>query len=97
MDKNIGIVWLREDFRILKNDALIYASKNHEQVCAIYIYKRKEFNKRSAQSWWLFHSIKNFKNKLDLFNISLEVMEVETYKEAFETITKKKNLTIYWN
>jgi deoxyribodipyrimidine photo-lyase len=97
MDKNIGIVWLREDFRILKNDALIYASKNHEQVCAIYIYKRKEFNKRSAQSWWLFHSIKNFKNKLDLFNISLEVMEVETYKEAFETITKKKNFTIYWN
>ena len=97
MDKNVGIVWLREDFRILKNDALIYASKNHEQVCAIYIYKRKEFNKRSAQSWWLFHSIKNFKNKLDLFNISLEVMEVETYKEAFETITKKKNFTIYWN
>jgi len=97
MNKNIGVVWLREDFRILKNDALIYASKNHEQVCAIYIYKKRDFDNRSAQRWWLFQSIKNFKNKLDLINISLEVMEAKSYKEAFETITKKKNFSIYWN
>ena len=97
MKKNIGVVWLREDFRILKNDALIYASKNHEQVCAIYIYKKKDFNNRSAQRWWLSQSIKNFRNKLDLFNISLEVIESDSYKEAFETIVKKKNFCIYWN
>ena len=95
MNKNIGVVWLREDFRILKNDALIYASKNHEQVCAIYIYKKKDFDNRSAQRWWLFQSIENFKNKLGLINISLEVMEAKPYKEAFETIKKKKNLSNY--
>ncbi|MDC0449555.1 DNA photolyase family protein [Pelagibacteraceae bacterium] len=97
MNKNIGVVWLREDFRILKNDALIYASKNHEKVCAIYIYKKKDFDNRSAQRWWLFQSIKNFKNKLSQVNISLEVMEAKSYKEAFETIIKKKNFSIYWN
>jgi deoxyribodipyrimidine photo-lyase len=97
MDKSIGVVWLREDFRILKNDALIFASKNHEQVCAIYIYKKKDLNNRSAQRWWLFESIKNFRNKLDKFNISLEVMEAESYKVAFEAIIKKKNFSIYWN
>ena len=97
MNKNIGVVWLREDFRILKNDALIYASKNHEQVCAIYIYKKRDFNSRSAQRWWLFQSIKNFKNKLGQINISLEVLEAKSYKEAFENITKKKNFSIYWN
>ena len=90
MEKNIGVVWLRDDFRTVKNDALAHASKNHEQVCAIYIYKKKEFNNRTAQRWWLFQSIKNFRNKLDLLNISLEVMEAESYKEFFEAITKKK-------
>ena len=97
MDNSIGVVWLRDDFRVIKNDALIYASKKHESVCAIYIYKKKEFINRSAQKWWLFQSIKNFRNKLDLFNISLEVVEVESYKEFFETIMKKNFFSIYWN
>ena len=39
MNKNIGVVWLRNDFRTLKNDALAYATQNHDQVCAIYIFK----------------------------------------------------------
>ena len=97
MEKKIGVVWLREDFRISKNDALIYASKNHELVCALYIYKKKIFNNRSAQRWWLIESLKNFKNKLDQFNIDLEVVEAESYKEVFQTMSKKKNLSIYWN
>ena len=91
MNKNIGVVWLREDFRILKNDALIYASKNHEQVCAIYIYKKRDFDNRSAQRWWLFQSLKNFKNKLDQLNIYLEVIKAVSYKEVFENILKKDN------
>jgi len=72
--KTTGVVWLRQDFRTLKNDALNYASKNHEYVSVVYIYKKKEFKSRSAQRWWLFHSLKNFKDKLDEFNISLEVI-----------------------
>ena len=95
--KKIGVVWLREDFRILKNDALIYASKNHECVCVIYLYKKKIFNKRSAQRWWLSQSLINFKKTLDQFNISLEVIEAESYKEVFEKILKKENFSIYWN
>ena len=97
MKKNIGIVWLRNDFRFLKNDALIYASKNHEKVCVLYIYKKKNFNNRSAQRWWLLQSLKNFKTKLDRINISLEITESESYKEVFEKISKKNNFSIYWN
>ena len=96
-NKNDGIIWLRYDFRIIRNDALIYACKNHKKVCAIYIYKKKDFLKRSAQRWWLFQSIKNFKNKLHNFNINLEVVEANSYKEVFEKIFKKKNFSIYWN
>ena len=73
--KIIGVVWLREDFRTIKNDALIYASKNHEHICVIYIYKKKNFQDRSAQRWWLFQSLQNFKDKLDKLNITLEVIK----------------------
>ena len=74
MNKKIGIVWLRNDFRILKNDALAYATQNHDHVCALYIFKKKDFIKRSAQLWWLYHSLKNFKKKLNQFNINLEII-----------------------
>ena len=95
--KTTGVVWLREDFRTIKNDALIYASKNHDLVCAFYIYKKKEFQNRSAQRWWLFQSLKNFKDKLNQFNITLEVIESESYEEVFKNLLKKKNFSIYWN
>ena len=97
MKKNKGIVWLRNDFRLLKNDALAYATQNHDHVCAFYIFKKKDFNKRSAQLWWLYQSIKNFKKKLNQFNINLEIVEANSYKEVFEQIVSKKNFSIYWN
>ena len=97
MNKKIGIVWLRNDFRILKNDALTYATQNHDNVCAFYILKKKNFLKRSAQLWWLYQSLKNFKKKLDQFNINLEIIDVNSYREAFEKIIRKKNFSIYWN
>jgi len=97
MNKNIGIVWLRDDFRTLKNDALAYATQNHEHVSAIYILKKKDFIKRSAQLWWLYKSLKNFKTKLNQFNINLEVIEANTYKEVFEKISSRKSFSIYWN
>jgi deoxyribodipyrimidine photo-lyase len=97
MKKNIGIVWLRNDFRVSKNSALIYASHNHNHVCAIYIFKKKDFTKRSAQLWWLHQSLKNFKKKLGQFNINLEILEANSYNEAFEKIISKKNFSIYWN
>ena len=30
MEKNVGIFWLREDFRLKKNFALSHATKNHK-------------------------------------------------------------------
>ena len=97
MNKNIGIVWLRNDFRLIKNDALAYACDNHKDVCALYIYKKKNFLKRSAQKWWLYKSLNFFKAELSHLNINLEVLESDSYKEIFETMCKKSNFSIYWN
>jgi deoxyribodipyrimidine photo-lyase len=94
---NTALIWLRNDFRILKNDALIYATQKHKYVSAVYIFKKKEFIKRSAQLWWLYHSIKNFKNSLNKYNINLEVVCADSYKEFFDKISSKKSLSVYWN
>ena len=39
---SIGIVWIRDDFRLENNSALIHASRNHNTVSAIYIYNNDE-------------------------------------------------------
>ena len=41
MKNNIGLFWLKEDFRVKKNLGLSAASKNHEKVVVFYLYKKK--------------------------------------------------------
>ena len=56
MTKN-AITWIREDFRIENNPALSYATQNHENVLALYIYNKNDFdNKREAQNCLLYTS-----------------------------------------
>ena len=79
MDSRIGIFWLREDFRLTRNDALAYASQNHEKVITIYFYKKKLFEDRRAQKWWLFKSLENFLKFIIIYSqipvpLSLEKM-----------------------
>ena len=58
-----GIFWIREDFRIENNPALSFATQNHDNVIALYIYNNNDFdNKREAQKWWVY--------KLSLIHIS---------------------------
>ncbi len=97
MSKNIGLVWIKDDFRLQKNLALVEATKNHDQVVAFFLYKRKKFEDQEAQKWWVSKSLQEFKKKLSEYNISLEVIETETYKSFFEKLFKKKNFSIYWN
>ncbi len=97
MLKNIGLVWLKDDFRIQKNLALIEASQNHDQVIAFFLYKNKKFQNQEAQKWWVCQSLKEFRSKLSKFNIMLEVVETDSYKSFFEKLFVKKNFSLYWN
>ena len=75
MTKN-GIAWIREDFRIEHNPALSFASQNHENVVALYIYNKNEFdNKREAQKWWLYKSLEKFKLEFSKYKINLQILE----------------------
>ncbi len=97
MDKKIGLFWLRDDFRISKNNGLIEATYNHDQVVIFYLYKKKKYQYQEAQKWWLSKSLYNFQKNLDNFNINLEILEVDSYKFFFDKLLKNKNFSIYWN
>ncbi len=97
MHKNIGLFWLKDDFRINKNLALIEATKNHSEVVVFFLYKKKKFEEQEAQKWWLGKSLEEFKNKLIKYNINLEIINVESYQSFFKSLLNKKNFSIYWN
>ena len=91
MSKNIGLFWLKDDFRINRNLALIEATKNHDHVVAFYLYKKSKFENQEAQKWWISQSLIEFKKQLDKLNISLEIIKTESYKNFFDQLFNKKN------
>ena len=92
----VGIVWIRDDFRLEDNSALAYACKNHDSVSAIYIFNKDYFdNKREAQKWWISKSIESFRKNLNDYNVNFEIIiskEIDVFSKL-----KDKNLNIYWN
>ncbi len=97
MDKKIGLFWLRDDFRFAKNNGLIEATKNHDQVVVFYLYKEVNYKNQEAQKWWLSRSLFNFRNKLNDLNITLQVIEASSFRNFFDELLKKKDFAIYWN
>ena len=97
MSKKIGLFWLKEDFRIKKNLALSEASKKHDNVVVFFLYKKNKFDNQEAQKWWIGKSLEEFKKELGKYNITLEVIQTNSYKSFFEKLLRKKNFSIYWN
>ena len=97
MDKKIGLFWLRDDFRVIRNNGLIEATRNHDSVVVFYLYKKDAYNAQEAQKWWLSKSLLNFKKKLNDLNINLEIVETISFKIFFEKLIKNKDFKIYWN
>ena len=87
-----AITWIREDFRIEHNPALAYATQNHENVIALYIYNKIDFdNKREAQKWWLVKSLETFKLELSKYKINLQILAGDEIN-IFSRIKKKMML-----
>ncbi len=97
MDGKTGLFWLKDDFRIKKNLALIEASKNHQHVVAFYLFHKDKYDDQQAQKWWISKSLKEFKKKLDGYNINLQILLVKNYKSFFDKLFFNKNFSLYWN
>ncbi len=97
MTENIGLVWLKDDFRLKKNLALIEATKENNKVVVFFLLKKKKFDEQEAQKWWVRESLQVFRKQLINYNINLEIVLTDTYKSFFEKLFTKKNFSIYWN
>ncbi len=97
MDKKIGLFWLRDDFRVARNDGLIEATRNHNQVVVFYLYKEELFKLQEAQKWWISKSLLSFRKQLSSFNINLKIIKANSFKTFFDNLVKKKDFSIYWN
>ena len=97
MDKKIGLFWLRDDFRLVRNDGLAEATYNHDKVVVFYLYKEEIYKEQQAQKWWLNKSLLNFEKKLNEFNINLEIVETKSFKIFFDKLVQKNDFSIYWN
>ncbi len=92
-----GIFWIREDFRIENNPALSFATQNHDNVIALYIYNNNDFDKkREAQKWWVFKSLETLKKELSDYKVNLEIVKGDEL-EIFSKFNKKDKLSVYWN
>ena len=49
MKNTKALVWLRDDFRIKRNNALIFAAENHDQVSSVFIFNLEEFEKKEKR------------------------------------------------
>ena len=90
MDKKIGLFWLRDDFRLTKNNGLIEATRNHDQVVVFYLFKNSTFKYQEAQKWWLSKSLSNFRKELNNLNINLEVVETSSFKIFFDEVRSEE-------
>ena len=68
----VGLFWIRDDFRIENNPALSFATQNHDNVIALFIYNNKNYdNQTEAQKWWVSKSLEVLKKDLSKYNICL--------------------------
>ena len=94
---NTALVWIRDDFRIQNNDALTYATNQHDAVTAVFIFNSNIFDhKREAQKWWVSKSLENFKSDLKKLNIGLEIIKDDEIN-FFSKIKSNSKISVYWN
>ena len=94
---NTALVWIRDDFRIQNNDALTYASNQHDAVTAVFIFNTNIFDhKREAQKWWVSKSLENFKSDLKKLNIGLEIIKDDEIN-FYSKIKSNSKISVYWN
>lgn len=97
---NPTILWVRNDFRLQDNQALIYAASLENPIIPVYIleYENSPWAIGSASKWWLYHALKDFHQELAKFNLSLIIRKGNCAEVILGEIVKKVNAKcVVWN
>jgi len=93
-----AIFWFRQDLRLFDNPALYKACQNHSEIILLYI-QDKPLNKvkKTAQSWWLHHSLKKLSESLQAHQLSL-TLKTGQVEEIFQELLSTNQIdAVYWN
>ena len=91
------IYWIRNDFRFIDNEALNYFSNyNGKKICC-YSYDENKFKERSAQKWWLYKSLTNFRNNLEEKKFKFHFFYDSESSTIKKLLKKNKINQIVWN
>ena len=78
-----GLVWFRNDLRVLDNETLATAAKNHEQVLGVYFFDPRHYENTEHgfpktgkfRAKFLIESVQNLQKNLNELNIPLLVFQ----------------------
>ncbi|MDQ5884210.1 MAG: deoxyribodipyrimidine photo-lyase [Pseudomonadota bacterium] len=89
-----ALFWFRQDLRLSDNPGLYQACKDHDELLCIYIIDTpiNELRKK-AQSWWLYHSLKN----LGQDKIKLIIQVGDAQDVLLNNCLQYQIDTVYWN
>ena len=84
-----SLVWLRSDLRLNDNPALMAACKNHEEVHAVYIFSKNQFNSHNESNVkvdFIISNLFHLEKSLRELNIPLTVINSSGFEEDPQAI-----------
>ncbi|WP_110111896.1 deoxyribodipyrimidine photo-lyase [Bacillus sp. CGMCC 1.16541] len=97
--KDVIIVWLRKDLRLIDNPALFQAI-NDGIAIPVYIYDEhyeNEWPLGSASKWWLHQALTDIEASIKKLGGKLIIRSGDTKKELSRLINELKPTALYWN
>jgi len=97
--KKTAILWLRNDFRLKDNKALIEASK-YDQLIPIFIWDENlctEWKVDGASKWWLHETLLKFKESLQEKGSDLILFKGSTVDEIEKLVKTTSCDVVLWN
>ncbi|MEN8820838.1 MAG: deoxyribodipyrimidine photo-lyase [Abyssibacter sp.] len=94
------IVWLRRDFRLDDNPALLRAAESAERLVVLYIHAPEEdapWPAGAASCWWLHHSLLALSQQLEAEGNRLVIRSGPSLNALRECIETTGAASVYWN
>jgi deoxyribodipyrimidine photo-lyase len=93
-----AIFWFRQDLRLEDNPGLYQACTNHSEIILLYIQDTPISElKKTAQSWWLHHSLQQLSQSLATHKLQL-CLKKGNPEDIFKDILQQHQIdAVYWN
>ena len=95
---NTAILWVRNDYRLRDNEALLAAS-TFDELMIVFIDDDTDLTHKigRASQWWLYYTLKMFRQQLQSYGSDISFFKGHTAKVFEDIFSKKKVNTLLFN